>query len=124
MSRGESVYRDPPLFPAPTSKSAPAERRAEKRKLLEELRAEQALSDDEGDPTAASSSSRGPQEAPVDKRLLGVILHQTVAETSKFATKVLGVSRKDKTSLITEARSAVTAAFTGRSKAAPTTRDP
>ena len=92
--------------------------------MLEELRAEQALSDDEGEPAAASSSSRGPQEAPVDKKLLGVILHQTVTETSKFARKVLGVSRKDKKALITEARSAVTAGFTGKSKASPTTRDP
>ena len=124
VSRGGSVYKDPPLFLAPTSKSAPAERRAEKRKLLEELRAEQALSDDEGEPAAASSSSRGPQEAPVDKKLLGVILHQAVTDTSKFARKVLGVSRKDKKALITEARSAVTAGFTGKSKASPTTRGP
>ena len=124
MSRGESVYRDPPLFFAPTPKQTPTpERRAQKRKLLEELRKEQALSDDEDTPQAASSSSRGPQTEPaVDKKILGVIPHETVAETSKFARKVLGISWKDKKALIAEARSTVVAAFTGASKAPPTVK--
>ena len=64
VSRGESVYRDPPLFLAPTSKSAPAESRAEKRRLLKELRAEQALSDDEGELELTwSTGGAGRQEA-------------------------------------------------------------
>ena len=123
VSRGESVYKeDPPIFLAPTPKGAPAVRREVRARLLERLRADQALSDEEGDPTAASSSSRPVDEPVVDKRVLGVILHETVAQTSRYARKVVGASRKEKKALIAEARTAVAAGFTCGSKSAPSSK--
>ena len=121
VSRGESVYKeDPPIFLAPTPKSAV--RREVRARLLERLRTEQALSDEEGDPTAASSSSRPVDEPVVDKRVLGVILHETVAQTSRYARKVVGASRKEKKALIAEARTAVAVGFTCASKSAPSSK--
>ena len=124
VSRGESVYKeDPPIFLAPTPKGAPAVRREVRARLLERLRADQALSDEEGDPTAASSSSR-PVDEPVvvDNRALGVILHETVVQTSRYARKVVGASRKEKKALITEARTAIAVGFTCASKSAPSSK--